>query len=262
MRPKCLILFMAISLTGQQSTEPLDGPGWFRRGAEAYKSGRLPQAAEAFQKAVEMNPGDKAGHVYLGNIWLALYKAGSNSPQNLELAKKAEAEFSRVLSVDPENWTAIMSLGSLTFQEAQGMSDSPERVKLLEASRGWYETLVRLDPERKEVYYSLGVIAWSTWYPKWVSARIQCGLKSGDAGPIPDAAIRHQLKDQYDSTIENGIFNLQKVQASDPNYQNAVGYIDLFNRTRADLRDTNEEYLRDMQAAGRWMQKARQKENR
>src|ERR1700730_632154 len=210
MRPKCLILFLAILLPGQESTDLLDAPGWLSRGSQAYKSGQLQLAAEAFQKAVELNPSDRTGHLYLASTWMDQYIPGVDSAKNLEFATRAEIEFLRVLDIDPENKTAILSLGSLSFQQAEVMPDSPEKVRKLESARAWYEKLVRLDPEQKDAYYSLGVIAWSNWYPKWVNARSKCGLKSGEAGPITDSTVRHQLKDQYGSTIENAIFNFEK----------------------------------------------------
>src|SRR5579864_7131436 len=210
MRSKCLILFLAILLPGQESTDLLDGPGWLNRGVEAYKNGRLQPAAEAFQKAVEMNPGEISAHLYLASIWMGQYVPGVDSAQNLELATRAEAEFARALDIDPENKKAILSLGSLSFQQAEGMANSPEKARKLESARAWYEKLVRLDPEQKEAYYWLGVIAWSNWYPKWTNARSQCGMKSGDAGPISDATIQRQLKDQYGSTLENALFNFEK----------------------------------------------------
>ena len=69
MRPKCLILFLAMLLPGQESTDLLDAPGWLSRGSQAYKSGQLQSAAEAFQKAVELNP-----HSGLINKQLVLFQ--------------------------------------------------------------------------------------------------------------------------------------------------------------------------------------------
>jgi TonB family protein len=250
-------------LPGQESADlPDDGPGWLRRGSEAYKSGRLQSAAEAFQKAVELNPGDRTGHLYLASTWLDQYVPGSDSAKNLELVTRAEIEFLRVLDIDPENKTAILSLGSLSFQQAEVMPDSPEKARKLESARAWYEKLVRLDPEQKDAYYWLGVIAWSNWYPKWMNARSQCGLKSGEAGPITDSTIRRQLKDQYGSTIENAVFNFEKALEIDPKYEDALGYMNLLVRTRADLRDTKQEYLRDLGTADQWIQKQRENSTR
>ena len=193
---------------------------------------------------------------------MAQYIAGADSAKNRETARRAEDEFLRVLDIDPENKTAILSLGSLSFQQAEGMADSPEKIRKLESARAWYERLVRLDPQQKEAYYWLGVIAWSNWYPKWMNARSQCGMKSGDAGPISDATLQRQLNDQYGSTIENATFNFEKALQIDPNYEDVPGYMNLLVRTRADLRDTKEEYLRDVRSADQWMQKQRENSNR
>jgi len=254
MRSKCLLLFLAALLPAQQSAD-LDGPGWLRAGIAAYKSGQLQAAAEAFQKVIEIYPGDRSGHVYLANALMALYVPGVNSVQNLDLAKRAEREFVWVLDIDPENKPAVSSIALLTLQQAVQMPDSPEKTTKLESARAWYERVLRLDPGQKDAYYSLGLIAWSEWYPKWMNARTQCGIASGAAGPIPDAAVRSQLKDQFDSTIENAIFNFQKVLEADPKNAAALGYMDLLVRTKADLNDTKEGYVRDIQTADQWKQK-------
>src|ERR1700724_113821 len=86
MRSKCLILFVAILLPAQESTDLLDGRVWLARGVGAYKNGQFQPAAEAFQKAVEMNPGERSGHLYLGSIWMSQYSPATDSAKNLELA--------------------------------------------------------------------------------------------------------------------------------------------------------------------------------
>ena len=88
--------------------------------------------------------------------------------------------------------------------------------------------------------------------------RANLGMKPEDPGPLPVAAIREQLKAQYSSVIERGISNLEKALAIDPQYDDAMAYMNLLIRERADLRDTPEEYRRDVEIADQLVQKATQ----
>jgi hypothetical protein len=81
-------------------------------------------------------------------------------------------------------------------------------------------------------------------------------MKPRDPGPIPNAAARQDLRARYWNTLETGIANLQKTLELNPRYSDATAYLNLIIRERADLRDTPEEYCRDIAEADQGMQKA------
>ena len=255
------LLLLTILLSGQESTAPVTWQGWLQLGQRAYKSMKYQEAAEAFQKAVEMSSGDVTPHLFLAGTLMVQYIPDMNSQKNTELARKAETEYSRVLSIDPENKTALVSVASLSYQQAQAMTDPGQRLHKTDEARSWYERIVALDPDQKEAYYWLGVIAWSKYYPIWMSARNQVGMKLSDPGPIPDVTVRKQLKDAYASTIDNGIFNLERALQKDPKYDDAMTYMSLLIRARGDLAETPEESLRDAQTAYEWAKKAHGTQN-
>ncbi len=58
------------------------------------------------------------------------------------------------------------------------------------------------------------------------------------------------------SYIEHGIANLDKTLEIDPQYNDAMVYMNLLIRERADLRDTPEDYRRDVEQADQGVQKA------
>src|SRR5471030_2391837 len=107
-----------------------------------------------------------------------------------------------------------------------------------------------------DAYYSLGFIAWSKWYPAYGAARERLGMKQEDAGPILDVAVRQDLKDQYGPVIEAGLQAIQKALWINPQYSDAMAYMNHLIRERADLRDTPAEYRQDTAEADEWMRKA------
>jgi TonB family protein len=68
--------------------------------------------------------------------------------------------------------------------------------------------------------------------------------------------MRQRLSQQYSAQIEHGIASLQKALEIDPQYGDAMAYMNLLIRERADLRETAEEYKRDVETADIWVQKA------
>jgi TonB family protein len=113
-----------------------------------------------------------------------------------------------------------------------------------------------VDPQEKSAYYSLGVIDWKKWYPVWLRAREQLGMKPDDSGPLPNASARRDLMERYGRLIEHGIWNLETALRVDPMYHDAMAYMNLLIRERADLRDSIEDYRRDIALGDQWVEKA------
>jgi hypothetical protein len=102
----------------------------------------------------------------------------------------------------------------------------------------------------------LGVIAWSKWYPVLGKARAELGMKPEDPGPIKDKKVKDELKEKYAAIIDEGIQNLQKALEVDPEYDDAMAYLNLLIRERADLADTPDQYKEQTKVADDWVQKA------
>ena len=233
----------------------MDAPGWMNRGVQALKAARYDEAIQAFQKAVDLDPSNVNSRLYLATTFFVQYIPGASSPENLAYAEKADKEFQVVLELDPDNKTAIQYLASLAYQESAGISDPDGKNRELDVARSWYEKLTGLDPKNKEAWYSLGVIDWMKWYPKWMEALNRADLRPDDTQPISNARIRLDLKDSA-TYVEDGIANLEKALKIDPQYADAMAYMNLLIRERASLADTVEQYKADIALADDWVQKS------
>ncbi len=100
------------------------------------------------------------------------------------------------------------------------------------------------------------MIDWVKWYAAWMRARAELGMKPEEPGPLKDKKVKEQLKDQYSAVIEDGIKNLQKALDLDPDYDDAMAYMNLLIRERADLVDSPDQYKKDIDTADGWVQKA------
>jgi TonB family protein len=240
-RSAVLFALIATALCAQDSREVVN------RGVAAFKGGNYQQAAELFRQAVTANPNDVNAHLYLGTTYMSQWIPGNSSPDNAAFARSAETEFKRALELDPINQTALNSLAGLAYHTASSMKGE-ERIRRFDEAMDWYKRLAAVAPTNKEAPYSMGVIAWAKWYPALMTARAGLHMKPEDPGPLPSPA-KDELKTKYSALLEEGIANLKQALLIDPQYDDAMAYLNLLIRERADLRDTKEEYLADVAVA-------------
>lgn len=226
------------------------------KGVASFKNAKYSESVEHFKTAVELDPKNPNARLYLATAYMSQYIPGAESPENLQNAQAAKDQFLKVLEQDPKSTLAVTSLASLHYSEAQGATGLEAKMKKLDEAKEWYTKLAAIDEKNKEAYYSLGVITWAKWYPQLATARAKLGMKPEDPGPIKDKKIKEELKAQYGPMVEDGLKNLQKALDVDPQYDDAMAYMNLLIRERADLVDTPEEYKKEIDIADNWVQKA------
>ncbi len=161
------------------------------------------------------------------------------------MAENAYNEYQNVLKLDPKDETATASIAALYFNQKK-MDDATE----------WNKKLIALNPQNKDAYYTLGVIAWTQWLVPDREARNKLGMKPEDPGPLKKKDIRDELKVKYRPMLDEGVANMQKALDIDKEYDEAMAYMNLLIRYRADLDDTPEEYQKDIDQANDYIQKA------
>jgi Tfp pilus assembly protein PilF len=215
------------------------------QGIEAYRNARYAAAAEHFAAVLAIDPGYVDARLYLGTAYMSQYVPGSQDANNVHMALRAIDEFQQVLNLDPEHEVALASIASLYHLQ-----------KKFDDAKEWYEKLTSLDPDNKEAWYTLGVIAWEQFYPAYQAARAKLAMKPEDPGPLGDSAARQELKSRYGGVVADGIQNLEKALAIDPEYDDAMAYMNLLVRERADWLDSADAYRREIAIADGWVQKA------
>jgi tetratricopeptide (TPR) repeat protein len=233
---------LAFLATGCQKLKARDQ---LNKGVQAFKNAQYAVAVDHFKTAVELDPTFPTARLYLATAYVNQYIPGAESPENVQMAKAAYDEFSKVLEQEPNNAVALASIASLYLNQ-----------KKWEEAKQWYQKLIAAEPNNKEAYYSMGFIAWSKWYPIYGAARAKLGMKPEDPGPIKDKKVKEELKAQNLPEVNEGLANLQKALQLDPEYDDAMAYVNLLTRERADLVDSQEEYKKEIDVADNWIQKA------
>src|SRR5258708_27676390 len=78
--------------------------------------------------------------------------------------------------------------------------------------------------------------------PGCSSARQAAGMKPQDRGITPEANLRQSVRTQHGAQIEDGFRMLQVALQLDPNYSDAMAYMNLLYRIEAGIADTEAQY--------------------
>jgi tetratricopeptide (TPR) repeat protein len=238
-----LAVVLAVAAVGS-GCQGLQARDQLNKGVAQFKLAKFSEAVNHFRQATDLDPGFITARLYLGMAYMQQYIPGAESPENMEYAKSATAEFMKVLETEPNNATAIASIATLNFHQK----------KLAEAEE-WYRKLIAADPKAKEGYYTLGVIAWTKSYAKRMEARNAMKMSAEDPGPLKDVKVRESLGAELLPIINSGLESLNKALEIDPLYDDATAYLNILHRERADFGANAEAYKKDTEAADAWVQK-------
>ena len=236
-----VLVVLAVAGAGCQKLKARDE---LNKGVSAFRVGAYPVSVEHFKTAISLDPEFSVAREYLAMAYFMQFVPGAESPENLRLAEAAHDGFMTVLEKDPKNTVALLSVAQLFLQQ-----------KKLDDAERWYQKLASIDPNNKTAFYTMGVIAWTKTFGPRMEKRSELGMKPDDPGPIKDKKVREELRTKNLPIIEQGLQDLQKALALDKNYDDAMAYVNLLYRERADLADNAEAYKKDTQEADSWVDK-------
>ncbi|HVO58814.1 MAG TPA: tetratricopeptide repeat protein [Dongiaceae bacterium] len=236
-RVAALLAFVALA-AGLSGCAKLKARDLLNKGVAAFKNGQYDAAVEDFKQAKELDPSLLNARLYLATAYASQYIPGAPSEQNRNVGKQAVAEFKEILNDHPENLNAIDGIGSILFQ----MGGTPYDPKLFEESKTYHQKHIQLKPDDPEPYYWIGVIDWTLAFRANGEMRKEYNEKNikkqvKDTEPLP-AAIRGEYLAKYGPLIDEGITDLQKAIQLRPDYDDAMAYLNLLYRRKADTVDS------------------------
>jgi len=247
MRAKHTLLAGALAALSlfSMGCEKLKARDNLNRGVQAFKATQYSQAVNYFKNATDLEPTWDIPRLYLAMSYMSMWIPGAESSENNKFAQSAMDQFNKVLELNPKNEVATKSIASIYYSQ-----------KKFDQAIEWNRKILALDPNSKEAYYTLGVIAWTKWVPVDLTERQKMGMKREDPGPLKDKKVRADLKAKWMPILDQGIADTHKALQIDPNYDDAMAYMNLLIRYRADLLDTPEEYKKQAEIADNWVNKS------
>jgi tetratricopeptide (TPR) repeat protein len=255
----CAALLVGVLALAGAGCDKLKSRDHINKGASAFKNAKYSDAVEEFKQAAALDPTNPNARLYLGASYMVQWIPGAESPENMEFAAKAREQFGQVIEKDANDkaalTTAYSSLGSMAYNQAQSLPLDEKLVKFEEAAK-WNSELIKVDPQNKDAYYFLGVIAYQKFHPADVRARIDAHMKPEEPGPFKDKKVRDELRAQYATVLDEGMANLNKALEVDKEYEDAMAYLNLLIREKADLLDDKDEYPKQIELADKYLQQA------
>ena len=213
------------------------------KGVQSYKNAKYEDAIAHFQKAVALDPKLLNARLYLATAYAQQYIPGADTPENNRAGEQAIDEYKRVLQMDPKNINSVKGIASLYFN-----------MKKFDQAKEYHEKAKQLDPNDPEEYYSIGVIDWTQSYAPRQEARAGLGLKPDE--PLKDKKVCESLREKDLSKVDDGIQNLNKALQIRPDYDDAMAYMNLLYREKADLECGNADArAEDLRTADQWVDK-------
>ncbi len=218
------------------------------KGVQAYKNTHYEEAIGHFQQAVELDPSLTNARLYLATALANQYIPGADNPENTKVAEQAIDVFKKVLELNPPREQKVTSL--------KGIASLYFNMKKLDQAKQYHRMVIDLDPNDPETYYSIGVIDWTQTYQPRMEERAKLGLRTEDALPVKDKKVCAALRDKNMPNIQEGIDSLKKALDLRTDYDDAMAYMNLMYRERADVQcDDPAARAADLKAADDWVDK-------
>ena len=237
----CLVLVLSGT-----SCQKLKARDQLNKGVQAYKNAKYEQAIDHFQQAVADDPTLINARLYLATAFAQQYIPGADTPDNNKNAEQAIDQYKIVLQTDPKNINSIKGIAYLYLQ-----------MKKFDLAKDFYKKASEADPNDPEPYYSVAVIDWTQTYIPRQEERVKInGMKPEDSLAAKDKKACARVKEKNTANVQEGIDNLNKALQLRPDYDDAMAYMNLLIRERADLDEAADQYTKDIATADGWVQKA------
>lgn len=228
------------SLLAQQSTYDTE----LHLGVQAYKEAKYEEAIPHFKLATVAAPEQLKAHLYLATAYAQQYIPGADLPENTENAEAAIGEYEKVLVLNPPQDAELTAV--------KGMASLYLNMKKFDLARQNNLTAAKLDPDNPETYYTLGVIDWMEAYQLRMEGRAKLNLKPGM--PMIHQQVCWNIRSANQDRVNDGIEMLTKALSLRHDYSDAMAYMNLMYRERADIQCGNlTAYNADRGTADKWV---------
>jgi Flp pilus assembly protein TadD len=217
------------------------------KGVDSYKSGKYEEAIGHFQKATELDPTLPMAKSYLATALSQNIVPGLDTPENLKTAQQAISIFQDVLAKDPNDVNSLKQIAGIYFN-----------IKKLDEAKTWQKKVLAADPKDPEAAYTVGVIDWTEAHENVLKALVPAGVNDdGEGNAKAPKKVMDTIKEQNAPLVEEALQYLNQAVANRANYDDAMAYLNLVYRRKADLDFGNDAARKqDMASADEWRTKA------
>jgi len=209
-------------------------------GVQAFRQANYEEAVGHFEQAVALDPEFVTAHLYLATAYAQTFVPAVDTPENVVWATKALNEYREVLRRDS---ASVISLKGIAFLEMQ--------LKNYDQAKESYQKASALDPGDPELFYSVGVIDWSIAYRNIQAEKAKLSAKAQDSLFLSPGCA--DARTAVQAHVNDGLAMLTKAVSLREDYDDAMAYLNLLYRLRADVDCGNKEaHAADLKKASEW----------
>ncbi|MFI5180352.1 MAG: tetratricopeptide repeat protein [Thermoanaerobaculia bacterium] len=228
-----------------------------KKGNQYFKEQLYSDALEKYKQAKDLDPKEIRLDKFIAMSYMGMYNPGSQDPKNIEALGNAIEHFKKYLAAKPDDEKAAKLLvttymNSQKYDEAidffkdmvqRNPKDSAavQTIAMLYAKKGdfensmtWQRRRADNEPTNAEVYYTMGVTAWDKSY-----------------NSVPEALPA----DQRRAIVEQGLKDLNKALELNPDYFEAMFYVNLLYREFAKIEPNGAQRAELLRQADDWQKK-------
>jgi len=195
------------------------------KGVAAFKNAQYEQATNAFQKAIEYDPTYDTAKLYLATAYSYQVVPNAEDANNMKMANMAITGFKDYLAAHPGDKVSLQQLASIY-----------RNIKKYPEAKDYEQQVIAVDPQDAEAHYTIGVVDWIEAYDNARKALAADGLTdAGDGNPKMSKATCAKIKEQNTALVEDGLKHLQQATTLNTTYDDALQYLNLTWRRKADL---------------------------
>ena len=217
------------------------------KGIQAFKAGQYEQAINHFQNSVALDPNDPTTRLYLATAYSYQVVPNLDTPENMATAQKAMNGFNEVLAKNPNDVDALRQIASIQ-----------RNIKHFDRAKATEQKIISLSPKDAEANYTIGVIDWTQAYKNAVQILSDQSLQDDGNGNVKmNKATCAKMKAANTDLINDAMQYLQRAVQINPSYDDAMSYLNLDYRRKADIECPDDAARKDdLAQADQWVQKA------
>jgi tetratricopeptide (TPR) repeat protein len=239
----------ALALISAVGCNKLRARDQLNKGVTAYKNAKYEEAIDDFQHATALDPSLINAKMYLATAYAQQYIPGADTPDNNKMAEEAIKQYQAVMEMNPPRDQKVNA--------AKGIAYLYLNMKKFDDAKKYYRMAADLDPNDPEPYYSVGVIDWTACYQPRMEERAKLGMKPDEELSPKNKdqkKVCAELKEKNEPLIDEGIENLNKAIQLRPDYDDAMAYLNLMYREKADVEcDDLAQRQQDLKTADHWV---------
>ncbi len=247
-----LLVALAALLGTSTGCDFLKSRDQLTKGVTAFKNAQYEQATDYFQNAVRLDPKNDTAKLYLATTYASQVVPNLMTPDNLAIAQKAIDGFNSVLATKPTDLTALKQIASID-----------RNIQKFDQAKQYELKVIAAAPNEPEAYYIVAFLDWTLAYKNALTIMAADGFPTvngltGD--PKKSKGACQKLQEQNTDLVNESLQYLNKAVELNPNYDDAMSYISLDYRLKAEMecggKEADDARKKDLDIADQWGVKA------